>query len=459
MIESQAAPQATPAVDGDREASEHILRAAAAAPLVPTDSAEHLPRSSGSWFKRDIIAFFLLGHTMALPTSILFTASHSMFPGFTGAFMIVVSLSTIATVFPTPPILRFIPHWLRVVLIFVGSCLSFYFSTLGEPRIPPGQISGTSMAITVYFFAACAFHETAAFFDPRTTAAFSTGAGSSVFIGPVLYIGIMQAYNGYWRTVLLVCLCTTPLFPMVWWILVPREGRRAAEEGRRAARSKRRRSTGSSTPDQDPEKNAGMTGVAPVRTSGFGPERTRIGLFFKVLFPTYVLPQMIAVLLGIVALFGLTPIFMYLSSFKKVPMGELQYEISYLAYGVAQFISSTLSTRYPLPKLWIWAALQCTIIVLSLVQITEPFFTYYGVWILFIFIHGAIVGASNINTNHKIDSDFRRRGEPEEVRSFAVSYGGLGNVIGEFFGGGFAIMVQRLVMLWIKPAHPIPPPI
>lgn len=118
-----------------------------------------------------------------------------------------------------------------------------------------------------------------------------------------------------------------------------------------------------------------------------------------------------------------------------------------------------MSTRYPLPKLWVWAALQCTIIVLSLVQITEPFFTYYGVWILFIFIHGAIVGASNINTNHKIDSDFRRRGEPEEVRSFAVSYGGLGNVIGEFFGGGFAIMVQRLVMLWIMPAHPIPPPI
>ncbi|KAL0260301.1 battenin CLN3 protein [Diplodia seriata] len=442
-------------VEEDKEASEHVLRTAATAPLASSNL--HQTGSARGWFRRDVIAFFLLGHTV----------THSMFPGFTGAFMIVVSLSVVATAFPTPPLLRFIPHWLRVALVFVGSCLSFYFSTLGEPKIPPGQISGTSMAATVHAFATCAFHETSAYFDPRALAAFGVGSGSAVLVGPVLYIGLMQAYSGKWRTVLLICLCVTPLFPMTWWGLVPKAGRHAAEEGRRAARSKsrRRRSTGTSTPDvQDPEKDAGggATPAPPPRIGGgggggFGPERTRAGLFFKRLLPAYVVPQAAAVMLGLVALFGLAPVFMYRYSFAAAPLGELQFQLSYLAYGIAQFLSSFLPR--PSPRLlWLWPALQSVLIALSLVQVTHPFFTYYGVWIMFVFLHGAVVGAAVVNTSRAIDADFRRRGEPDEVRAFAVSYGGgLGSVIGDFLGGGFAIMVQRLVFLWLLPGGRIPP--
>ncbi|OJD35304.1 batten s disease protein cln3 [Diplodia corticola] len=457
MIESQAVPHAPPMAEEDKEASEHVLRAATTAPLASSNS--HQAGSARGWFRRDVIAFFLLGHTMALPMTILSTAAHSMFGGFTGVFMIVVSLSVIATAFPTPPILRFIPHWLRVALIFVGSCLSFYFSTLGEPKIPPGQISGTSMAATVHAFATCAFHETSAYFDPRTHAAFSTGSSSAVLVGPALYIGLMQAYDGKWRTVLLVCLCVAPLFPMVWWGLVPAQGRRAAEEGRRAARSKRRRtSTGTSTPVEDPEKDAGVTQTTPptaTSTSGFGPERTRTGLFFKCLLPKYVVPQAITVLLGLVALFGLAPVFMYLYSFDKVPMGELQFQLCYLTYAFAAFLASTFTPSIPL---WALSVGQALLLVLSLVNITHPFFTYYGVWIMIIFLHGAFVGAAVRNTSRKIDGDFRRRGEPEAVRAWAVSYGGgLGNVVGDFLGGACAIMVQRLVFLWMKAGGRIPP--
>ena len=38
----------------------------------------------------------------------------------------------------------------------------------------------------------------------------------------------------------------------------------------------------------------------------------------------------------------------------------------------------------------------------------------------------------------------RKRGEPEEVRGFAMSYGGLGNFLGDVIGGAIAVAIQQL---------------
>lgn len=99
-----------------------------------------------------------------------------MFPMFTGAFILALSLSAVATSFSMPLIQHHLPHSVRILLIFVGSCLAYFFCTLGY-HIPPGQISGTSMAATVYAFATSTLLESAAFFDQKTVLAFSTGSG------------------------------------------------------------------------------------------------------------------------------------------------------------------------------------------------------------------------------------------------------------------------------------------
>lgn len=85
--------------------------------------------------------------------------------------------------------------------------------------------------------------------------------------------------------------------------------------------------------------------------------------------------------------------------------------------------------------------------VISIVQLFEHFLTYFGVWIIFIFFHGGIIGASLTNTSYKIAEDFRENGEAEDVRAFAMSYGGLGSAVGDIVGGGLAIMVQRLAFM------------
>ncbi|KAF4303876.1 Batten's disease protein Cln3 [Botryosphaeria dothidea] len=445
MIESQVAPLAPPMVEEEKEASERILRSATTGLLDPPN--KNPSNNLREWFKKDVIAFFIMGTAMALPTTILCTAAHSLFPGFTGAFMIVLAISAVATSGPMPLFLHFIPHNVRVLLIFVGSCISFFFCTLGH-HIPPGQISGTSMAATVYAFATGSLLETAAFFDPKTVLAFNMGSSSSVLLGAPLFIGLMKAFNGDWKKVLLVCISTSAILPTVWFCMVSKSGRLAAEENRRSSNAARKskRATNNSTPD--PEATAGSPKEgATSGLSGFGPERTRTKLFWKVLFPRYVVPLAISTCLGVIALYGVVPCLMFLRAFKKVPQGELQYELSYLAYGTAQFLFSTISNICPLSNVWLWAALQTALVVISIVQLFEHFLTYFGVWIIFIFFHGGIIGASLTNTSYKIAEDFRENGEAEDVRAFAMSYGGLGSAVGDIVGGGLAIMVQRLAFM------------
>ena len=84
------------------------------------------------------------------------------------------------------------------------------------------------------------------------------------------------------------------------------------------------------------------------------------------------------------------------------------------------------------------------IAVLGVVQLFRPFLRYYAVWAVLMFFVGGLVGGGVTNTNYKLADDFRKKGEPEEVRSFAMSYGGLGNFGGDAIGGGIAIAAEVL---------------
>jgi hypothetical protein len=84
--------------------------------------------------------------------------------------------------------------------------------------------------------------------------------------------------------------------------------------------------------------------------------------------------------------------------------------------------------------------------VIGLLQFAYPFLRYYGVWVVMLFLTGACVGSGVTNTNYKIGEDFRRAGESDEVRSFAMSFAGIGNFGGDALGGALGVMVERLVL-------------
>lgn len=79
-----------------------------------------------------------------------------------------------------------------------------------------------------------------------------------------------------------------------------------------------------------------------------------------------------------------------------------------------------------MPIIWIWTGTEIALTVIALIQIWHPFLTHFGVWFVIMFFVGGCVGGSVTNTNYKIAEDFRKAGEPDEVRSFANSYAGLG---------------------------------
>jgi hypothetical protein len=118
--------------------------------------------------------------------------------------------------------------------------------------------------------------------------------------------------------------------------------------------------------------------------------------------------------------------------------------LAVFAYGAAQFLFSTISIFHAFPFIWGWSGLQLLVVVLSTIQLFNPFLTYFSAWIVFIFFIGGLVGGGVTNTNYKIAEDFRSRGESDDVRSFAMSYGGLGNFGGDAVGGALAVVVQVL---------------
>lgn len=145
-----------------------------------------------AWFQKDVISFFFLGlivsryHSatltsltchvqIAFPTMLVSTGANAMFPGVTGAFGVSLSCTAAVTAFTTPLFLHHINLHLRVVISLTASVLGMIVCTLG--RGSTGPVIGTCLAGFVYAFSTNAYLAIAAFYDPKTVRAFSSGSG------------------------------------------------------------------------------------------------------------------------------------------------------------------------------------------------------------------------------------------------------------------------------------------
>lgn len=145
-----------------------------------------------AWVKKDIISFFFLGlivsrcHSLTLtslthdfqiafPTMLVSTGANAMFPGVTGAFGVSLSCTAALTAFTTPLFLHHLNLHLRVVISLTASVLGMTSCTLGHGSIGPAI--GTCLAGFVYAFSTNAYLAIAAFYDPKTVRAFSSGSG------------------------------------------------------------------------------------------------------------------------------------------------------------------------------------------------------------------------------------------------------------------------------------------
>ena len=242
--------------------------------------------------------------------------------------------------------------------------------------------------------------------------------------------------------------------PPVWYVMLTARNRAAAEHARQAARTDDAKRFESNVFNQNHVATKGVATVESATSSvneldfktKSGPGRTRIGLFWKVIFPQYVIPLLTCTCGAMFVLAGLAPIFGSLNTFKGTPSGALNYQLDFLLYGTAQCSLSALAIFCKFPVIWFWALTQLFIVAMGIIQLFYPFLTYYGVWLIFTFATGGIVGGGVTNTNYKVANDFKIKGETADVRAFAMSYGGLGNYGGDVLGGGLAILVQRLAL-------------
>lgn len=424
---------------------------------------------------------------------VITTAANEMFAGVTGVYGICLDLSAAVASFSTPMFARFIPYNVCMIICTLASLLAYLICTLPQPVSDgtyfnkAGPVIGTVLAGFVYAFGSNTYMAVAAFYPPEAVLALSVGSGFSIILGPGVFIGIMSAFDQNWRKSLLLFLFTGPLIPLVWWGLFDRRGRSEAERSRLGTLTKETSegdssgaSTGNNTTrdtsdvevalptawageDMSTRPNAATTSTKP----GFGPTRTRSGLLFRKIMPKYVLPLLVCTTCATVSLFGVSTTTQTLERFRGRPSGDLEFEVvcEYLiirilpsaatdfmlltlnavfSYGSAQFIFSTLSAFRPMPAIWAWSATQLFLAIVGIVQLWHPFLTYYGVWVVWMFMVGACVGGGVTNTNYKIAEDFRVAGEPDEVRSFAMSYAGLGNFGGDALGGGLGLVMQVL---------------
>ena len=262
----------------------------------------------------------------------------------------------------------------------------------------------------------------------------------------------MKAFSNNWRHAILVFLPSVLVQPAVWYLMLSATNRDAAERDRQAAKARDAERFESDMAAKTlmalgdyPSFESDIPKASDLKAkSGFGPSRTRLSLFWKVILPRYVLPLFTCTCGAMFVLVGLAPTFGDLKSFRDAPRGKLNYQLDFLAYGAAQFLLAGLAILYVLPTVWLWALTQVLIVAVGIIQLFYPFLTYYGIWLLFMFAAGGVVGGGIANTNFKVADDFRRRGEADEVRAFAMSYAGLGNFGGDVLGGSLAILVQRL---------------
>ncbi|CAH0056975.1 unnamed protein product [Clonostachys solani] len=396
------------------------------------------------------------------------TAANQMFEGITGVYGICLSLTAAVSAFVGPMIAQYVPFDIVTIALTLASGLAYVISSLPSPLSntggnKTGPVIGTMLAGFVYAFGTQNYLAVAAFFPAEAVVALSVGSGLSIILGSGIFIALMEgAFEQDWRRCFLVFLPTTLGIPLVWWGLFDKQRRLAAELCRKQSLQKRRDTSSSS------ELETGGTGDEQQRTvisstvlddnglprnlrPGFGPNRTRTGLLFKTLLPNYVLPLIICTTCAILSLFGLAPILQDLERFKGAPKGDSEFQLVFFAYGSAQFLFSTLVIWKPIPNIWLWTGAEIVFTTMAIVQLWHPFLTYFGVWFVIMFMIGGCVGGSVTNTNYKIAADFQQAGEPDEVRSFANSYAGLGNFGGDALGGALGLVFQMAIAKHLSP--------
>ncbi|KAI1323227.1 hypothetical protein F5Y16DRAFT_350931 [Xylariaceae sp. FL0255] len=188
---------------------------------------------------------------------------------------------------------------------------------------------------------------------------------------------------------------------------------------------------------------------------GFGPGKTRTGLFLKRILPRYILPLIICTSCAILCLFGLALALQTLNRFPDAPVGYLEFELAFFAYGSAQFLFSALVAVRPVPVMWIWMSIEVVLTIIILLQVWYPFIKHFWAWWVLMwvlmFLVGGCVGGSVTNTNYKISREFKEAGEPDEVRSFANSFSGLGNFGGDAVDGTIGLVIQLVVVKKLQP--------
>ncbi|KAF2429696.1 hypothetical protein EJ08DRAFT_697968 [Tothia fuscella] len=178
----------------------------------------------------------------------------------------------------------------------------------------------------------------------------------------------------------------------------------------------------------------------PPSSDGFCNGRSKAYLLWRTVIPHYAVPLMISVAGSMIAMTGFAPTYLHLNLFKVAPKGDLNYQLNTFSSGLAAVAFASYTLYKPYPWLWTISLCQSAIILLGLIQLFKPFFTYFPVWLVFAFLTGGLEGASVTNTNFAIARDFAK--ERGEVRSFAMSFGALGNFCGDVVGGAVAIGVQ-----------------
>ncbi|KAJ9150261.1 Protein BTN [Pleurostoma richardsiae] len=422
--------------------------------------------------------FFLIGVLIGLPAMVTTTSANVMFAGITGVFEVCDSVVAAVVSFTTPFFAPYISYDTCTAVCIVASALSYITCTLPqplsgvEPANKAGPVIGTMLAGFVYAFGTNIYLAVATFFPKEAVLALSVGSGFSVILGPAAYIGFMAAFEQDWRRSFLVFLPTVLGIPLIWWGLMDPSCRATADRSRVASLAK-------SAPDSSSGDEANTspveltpsdaeTATYPSRQSmgprstlrnnqsiktGFNPKRTRIGLLFKTILPKYVLPLIICTSAATLSMMGTAPALQSLRRFRSAPEGDLQFQLVFLSYGSAQFFFSSLAALRPIPVVWMWTGIQAALLVIGIIQLFRPFLTFYGAWVAVMFLVGGCVGGGVTNTNYWIAEDFRRAGEPDEVRSFAMSFAGLGNFGGDAVGAALGVMVQQLATKGLSPGR------
>lgn len=271
---------------------------------------------------------YLFVSQVGLPCTTITAAAKAMFTGVTGAYGLCAFVTAAITSFATPLFAHLIPYTLKTVILVVAGVASFGICTLGSNVA--GPVVGTMLGGATYAFGSNTYLAVAASFPQFTVVSFSSGCGFSVVFGPALYIALMKPLDQSWKKVFWTCMALPIGICPVWWIMLSSERRKEAERVRGLAMVRRESPSGDSTESNSTKSEFKSTTPLQVEKScpgGFGKDRSRLGLFFKIILPHYVVPLLLCTTSAITTMLGLSPTLQDLGNFQGSPHGDLQFEI------------------------------------------------------------------------------------------------------------------------------------